>query len=251
MTEKTTAWAIVRTESTATDVIGRCAIKAVYDSEDLAVRELERLRTESGSHYDLVRTRRIVSGSGSLPVDSSEKRIQGFPATANHSNGRPMEAAGLRHLLQMIVESLATGDRQRTVGPLLARIAENRVATALQARRAPGPQPEWDLEYGDGLKVEVKTILLDPALTKAPHVLLRHPWQFDKLALVVFWPDLNLHSGKLLPAAILDRFVRPGASNRDQKVGLRVTEAMLASPEISDIFPSPNHFWNGDLFTVT
>jgi hypothetical protein len=233
--EKRDSWVILRFEdvSVRADYV---SVKGVYDSEAAAQSAFNRVATDSPTAiYKLYRSRRFSDeNAANNQIKPSPPLVQGFKLEGPPQVPIEKALAMVGELREVLGHAPERISRQAFL-PVLYRLAEMAVANALGGRFAE-QNATWDINLEDGTRIEVKIALLDAEKRRAPVIQLRDDCEFDKLALVLFRPDLSIEAAKLIPREGVCLAAVPIGRQQSRSMSqVRVTSALLNFPGTEDI----------------
>jgi len=218
MTQKESAFALVKVQDNKGVPGEPGSVIAVFDSLDSANEWLAQFAAlDPDSRYEVVQTVHIV-----VP-----EQVQGIPVR------RDATTQLLSELFQRLARSR---DDMGTPGfrAMMGHIAELVVAQALDARIVHTHEP-FDLLLSDGQRVEVKTVILKPEYQRAPRLDISPKEEFDVLALVLFDPNLQVVSARLIPRTVIEKFSKVSGRHDHPNRHVTVTPILLSYPGTKDI----------------
>jgi hypothetical protein len=230
MTEKADAWVVLRFDGPLQESRELVAVKGVYDSKEEAEAAAERsAHLAPSSAYEVVRSRRIVSGS-----PDSERKPGGTLQTSlrNWLSQKDVTALAvpLRESLKALYKQVPPDVQRRAFEPLISYYVEEMVAKALNGVRSEQPPYGPDVVLPDGTRIDVKVRVLDANKNRAPFIQFRSQ-DVDALAIVLVTSMLDVASARLIPNPVLRHFerkVNPSAARGLTSV--RITPELLNAP---------------------
>jgi hypothetical protein len=224
-------WIVLRIDGPALGYTDYISVKGVYGSQEEAQAAADRaaeVNPPYESQYHIFKKKQETSVTDEIEHPSVD-RIQGISRSTLESARVPMQNLQWHSHLKELARSFTADTKRRTFSPLLGYFAEQIVAAALQGSVNSNQESVGDVVLADGRTVEVKAIVLDGG-KKAPFVMIQ-PRGPEFVALVIFTPELDFASGFLLPASLMEQHARH-SQNRDGKVGVRITPALLTAPGV-------------------
>ncbi|QYX32325.1 hypothetical protein [Sphaerospermopsis torques-reginae] len=233
--KKSDAWVVLRLDGDAVGFKDYIAVKGVYDSESAAQSAIPSLSPES--NYIVIRSRHYSEDNKSeIITNNHADKVQGLKI--HSANGGQTSNHGLYEKLNVIRDfwnQLPTSNRREIIIPLLSQFTELAIAQVMNAAIIEDRSLWGDLKLPNGEIVEVKTILLDPERRKSPHLQFPAEANFDFLAIVIFDPDFNIETARMIPVDALKLYARPVSQRDRQMMNLRVIQPFLDYPGYKDI----------------
>ena len=233
--KKSDAWIVLRLDGDAVGLKDYIAVKGVYNTEDAAQSAIPSLSTES--NYIVIRSRHYSEDHKSeIITNNHSEKLQGLKI---HSSNGNIGNHGLYEKLNVIRDlwnQLPSSNRREIIiVPLLSQFTELAIAQLMNVSILEDRSLGGDLKLPNGEIVEVKTILLDPERKKSPHLQFPAETNFDFLAIVIFDPNFNIETARIIPVDALKLYARPVSQGGRQMISLRVIQPFLDYPGYKDI----------------
>ncbi|TAE59389.1 MAG: hypothetical protein EAZ87_09695 [Nostocales cyanobacterium] len=231
--KKSDAWVVLRLDGDAVEFKDYIAVKGVYDTEDAAQSAIHSLSQQS--NYIVTRSRYYSEDQKSDITNNHLDKVQGLKI---HSANGHTRNHGLYEKLNVIRDfwnQFPQSNRREMIIPILSKFTELAIAQVMNASIIEDSSLGGDLKLPNGKIIEVKTIILDPERKKSPHLQFSAEANFDFLAIVIFDPDLNLETSRMIPVDALKIYANPVSQGSHQKINLRVTQPFLDYPGYQNI----------------
>jgi hypothetical protein len=226
-------WIVLRIDGPAQGYTDYVSVKGVYNSQEEAQAAADRaaeVNPPFDTQYHILKKKQAISAHEHDADLGAADRIQGLSRSMLEAVRFPTAYQKWHSLLRELAQSVPSETRSRAFAPLAAYFAEQIVAQALHGRVNADPKSSVDVILDDGRTIDVKSVLLAHGAKRAPFITLQRS-KAAFVALVVFTPELDLAAGFLLPMSAMEKYSRETV-NRDDKIGVRVTPDLLASPGV-------------------